>query len=257
MAETVKKFNDAGLTKVKNWFKENMTKIGNRDGVLSQVPIQAFTTEVCKKESLTEDFDPNAKELDITGPDANNAINFAQYFIDLFKDCDPNRVATDGGMWTWLSIRLLVKIAPADNNGDRVLGETNRWIYTPNDMYDRKGHRHIIRNKYIMLKAIDNNKEMAPCFISGKAETGGEMIEQVVSRQDIISSLNILKTIYKLFWDPKTKKLKPGSRDAVREFVKTKGHVLGLLSQSWHIYDCEPEEIIKMIKNIGGFEKFL
>ncbi len=132
----------------------------------------------------------------------------AQYLHEKLDRVDIEDIHQDIGLWTWLALffnESLVKSSPTG----KTTGAKARWILDPyNHM---RYYRHLLAGPYIIYKAYSNDVDAAMILLFQKVHTPGEIVEQIVSRQELVQNKAFLKTATRLYYDPVKSTLKRGS----------------------------------------------
>lgn len=111
---------------------------------------------------------------------------------------DPQR--SDVGLWAWLACFWFPKICAASGDGKMRPGSVVRWIPRSNDF--RRYYRHLIAGPYFIYQAHRQNPQRAIAALCQKPGSPGDLVEQLASRQQIITNPAIMQVASDLFVDP-------------------------------------------------------
>jgi len=121
-----------------------------------------------------------------------NRFNFGKYLTEVFSDLDPQKVlaAKMDGLWDWLTVLYFSQVGRKTSK---------YWHYS----VTRRGHsgslayRHLVRTSYEMYwRHGDSSIVMLHVDMS----TGGEMAEQLASRQNVAYHKGFIGAAHALYW---------------------------------------------------------
>jgi hypothetical protein len=112
---------------------------------------------------------------------------------------------TDKYVWLWLTYALYDQIVNTHPDGSKKFLRYDN--YYPASLSDfEKAARHRIRTAVFLYS---KHKEKSDFILSGKLETGGELLEQV-TQTAAFSDSGLLRIFRKLYWSEQNKSLKRG-----------------------------------------------
>ena len=132
----------------------------------------------------------------------------AQYLHEKLDGVDIEDIHQDVGLWTWLALFFNESLVKSSSAG-KTTGAKARWILDPNN--HMRYYRHLLAGPYIIYKAYINDADAAMILLFQKIHTPGEIIEQIVSRQELVQNKAFLNTASKLYYDSEKSALKHGS----------------------------------------------
>jgi hypothetical protein len=138
-------------------------------------------------------------------------LDAGRYFYETLAPLRRGRtdVLRHKGLWTWLALSWIDILAPVSPQGTRKLFDSRRWVLAVDDY--QAYYRHHFAGPYSVYAAHADDPSRAMALLCGTVATPGEVWEQIASRQDFASSPTLVELATRLYFDPATKKLKPGS----------------------------------------------
>jgi hypothetical protein len=176
-----------------------------------------------------------------------NRYEAGKYFYELFAnvdfgDKDPER---DSGLWTWLAAVWLDVLAPVSGT-QRALGANARYVLEA-DNYKRY-YRHLLAAPYRIYRAHRDNPERAMAVLATPVQRPGDAVEQLASRQEIVSNPNLMEVVTRLYYDSSTGKLKRGSGTkhdgSPRRFARD---TLPQFDLTYDFYGMEASQVLRLL----------
>lgn len=170
----------------------------------------------------------------------------AEYLFNLFRDRGLSSIEGDRGLWGWLSLFYFDELCPPDAKSRRKPGERARWI--PETGVSWRYYRHLLAGPYRIYAAHSEKPERAMLVLCGLPHQPGDIVEQIASRQEIISNSGIMEALSSLYYDPDTGKPRRGA--ATREGKGTVRRFADILNQfdvTWDLYSLAQHDVIHML----------
>lgn len=208
-------------------------------------------------DSLTLD-DTLTEMIDVSGTvtvvEFESRYDAGRYFFELLEGLELTTDSErDSGLWSWLSAVWLNKLAPL-RAGRRNVGATARWILDVEN-YQRY-YRHLLAGPYRIFRSHRDNPRRAMAVLATPVTNPGDAVEQLASRQEIVSNPNLMEVVTELYFDATTGKLKRGSGSkgpgTPRRFAKD---VLQQFDLTWDFYGMEPIKILRLLP--AEFDRFV
>lgn len=173
-------------------------------------------------------------------------MDLAEYLTKIFLDAGLKNqdLILNDKLWTWLTYLWFDQICPQDDTGRKVR-EIVKYICSTDY---KKYYRHFIASTYRIYSTL--GKENSLLFLCRPVNDHGDFIEQLASRQEIISNPNLIKVAHLLYWDPYDNKPKRGASDRkkpgnLRRLIR----LFGQIELTYDIFSMNPDEIIKILPN--------
>lgn len=130
----------------------------------------------------------------------NSRWEAAEYLNEVLDGLEPS-ADRDIGMWTWLTLLYFEQVCPAGQNGSRKIGEQARYIPAPNAF--QRFYRHLLLGPFLAYRAHLPHPEAARVVLASPLSVPGDIVEQLASRQELVSNLTVMRVATKLYVDDK------------------------------------------------------
>jgi hypothetical protein len=236
----IRRFTDAGLIAAREFL--NRLRQGDELDVEELLASVAYSVQM---EANTE--------YEVTSFDDRQQA--AEYFHALLEPLTSNYpdLELDAGLWTWLSIKWLGFLAPLDpSTGERLVRQIERYVLTPHNY--QTYYRHYLSGPYRILKAHRDDVSRVRAVLATPVTSPGEVVEQIASKQDIISNPSLMSAVTALYVDPATNRLKRGSGGSSGGSPRRLSEVLYQFDQTWDTSAMDPSEILALLP--AEFDRF-
>jgi hypothetical protein len=181
-----------------------------------------------------------------------NRFQLAEYFSDRLPRSGIRELEKDKGLWAWLSLYFFDQLCPVDGNGRRKPGNRARWIPATTDY--RKYYRHLLAGPYRIYRAHRDNPSRALALLSGPLDKPGDIVEQLASRQEIITNKAIVETATKLYIDTSTKRPKRGAAGKSAGSARRLAEVLNQFDVTWDLSVMDSPGLLTLLPK--EFDRF-
>ena len=164
-------------------------------------------------------------------------FDVGEYLDDLFSEAENLDLNKDKGLWTWLAAFYFEQLCPP---GSRP-GENARWVPAVGDF--RKYYRHLLAGPYHIYCAHRDNPLRALALLATPPHRPGDIVEQLASRQELVTNKSVMKVATTLYIDPKTARPKRGAASNARRLADT----LNQLDLIWDLYALDPDTLLKLL----------
>jgi hypothetical protein len=171
-------------------------------------------------------------------------LEIGKYLSEVFEHATLKRtdVIENYGLWTWLAYVWFDVICPPVN-GRRKIRETARYICSSDY---RDYYRHYIAGAYDIYTI--HGRENSRLFLDCPPHVHNDYVEQLASRQYIISNPRLVELAHHLYWDLRGNKPKLGATDRKkpgnqRRLVK----VIGQLELTYDIHTMPPKKMMALL----------
>lgn len=171
-------------------------------------------------------------------------MEMGEYITRCLSEAGINRIAIirNRGFWTWLAWLWFEQLCPVVN-GRRRVREMARYICS-SDYTDY--YRHYVAASYDIYSLYGSQN--SGLFLHCPLYIHNDFMEQLASRQYIISNRNLIEASHRLYWNVNLNRPKRGSTDrnklgSLRRLVK----VLGQLELTYDIYSMTSDEVLKLL----------
>jgi hypothetical protein len=161
----------------------------------------------------------------------------------------------DPGVWAWLALYWFDALKPpSGKKAQGWPGERARWIPSPSHDW-KKFYRHLLRGPWLVYRFHSDDPDRARVVLCGQLYAPGEVSEQLLSRQELITNRGFIELATRLYYDPLTGKVKRGTADKkpgdIRRYSKAFPDQFGI---TWDLYAMKAEDIAALLpKEFGRF----
>lgn len=174
----------------------------------------------------------------------SSRMELAEYLTQIFHNSKVKSqdVISNDKLWTWLTYLWFDQICPKENGGRKVR-EIVKYICSTDY---KKYYRHFIASTFRIYSTLGKNNSLL--LLNRPVNDHGDFIEQLASRQEIISNPNLIEVAHILYWDNKENKPKRGASDRkkpgnLRRLIK----FFGQIELTYDIFSMKPNEIVKTL----------
>lgn len=235
----VRRFNDKGIRQMGQFI----------DSLTTEEP-QKYPNELITDPSSTEIIDD---KIVIDERSFSNRFEVGKYFNDKFADADMQNVKRDRGLWSWLALFYFDEICNRDSEGNPKPGERARWI--PEIWNFRKYYRHLLAGPYRIYTAFRLEPKIALSLLCTPPYQPGEVVEQMTSRQELVTNSSIIEAATKLYVDNKGESHKRGAAGKGPGSARRLADVIAQLDLTWDLYSLSTEEVLTLLPQ--EFSRFL
>jgi hypothetical protein len=167
-------------------------------------------------------------------------FEMAEYLHTQFELAGFRPKRTDAGLWAWIACFFFPRICPS-SRGVLQPGSTPRWIPQNSDW--RRYYRHLIAGPYGIYHAHREAPKRALAVLCQRPGRPGDLVEQLASRQQIVTNPSIMQVATDWFVDPGSgqQRRNANSKGAggPRRFVD----VLNQFDLTYDLSSMSPEEL--------------
>jgi hypothetical protein len=196
-----------------------------------------------------------AKDVKVSPVAFNNRFEAAEYFHKLLGPLETTipELERDRGLWTWLSLVWLDVLAPVGSSGARKPGDIARWVPQP-ETWSRY-YRHLLLGPYLIYRKHKDNPARAMAVLAPPVSSPGDVVENIVSRQEIVTSPSLMAAVTDLYYDNSKGVLKRGSATKGPGSARRLAHVLSQFDLTWDIYGMPPSTLLALLPS--EFDRFM
>lgn len=174
------------------------------------------------------------------------------YLHGLFSKADLAEVATDAGLWCWLSLYFFEQLCPRERGGRFKPGARARWI--PEIDNFRRYYRHLLAGPYRIFYSHRDKPERAMALLCGEICKQGDLIEQLASRQELITNKHLIEAVTYLYFNPHKHKNKRGAGGKGGGSPRRLAEVIDQFNLTWDLYSMTPQEFLGLLPS--EFDRF-
>lgn len=163
----------------------------------------------------------------------------------VFGNPPPAGILTDVRLWSWMSLFFFDSVCPLQSNGTRRVGAMARYILEGTDY--KRYYRHLLVSAYLPYFANRDNPQRAIALLCQTPSVPGEIVEQIVGRQDFIANPTIVSAVSALYYDAETGRPKKGSSGKGPGTPRRLADVLRQFDRTWDIHSMRPQQLINFL----------
>jgi hypothetical protein len=157
----------------------------------------------------------------------------------------PTGLLSDTGLWGWLTLYLFDTVCPPQPSGARRIRAMARYILEGSE-YTRY-YRHLLVSAYLAYAANRDDPGRAMALLCQPPSTPGEIVEQIVGRQEFIGTPTIAAAVTTLYYDPATGKPKRGSSGKGAGTPRRLAAIIAQFDRTWDLRSMPPDDFIKRL----------
>jgi len=191
-------------------------------------------------------------EVEIEDRPFANRFDIAHYLFNALSSAGLDDIEGDRGLWAWLALFFFEQLCPPDKHGRRKPGERARWIPAIGGF--RKYYRHLLVGPFRIHKAHRDDPARAMALLCTPLSQPGDIVEQLASRQELVTNNAVMGTATKLYIDPETNTPKRGAAGRSRGSVRRLAEVLNQFDITWDLYAMSADDLLVMLPH--EFDRF-
>jgi hypothetical protein len=182
----------------------------------------------------------------------SSRFELAEYLVSAFNNAGLKRseVLGNNKLWTWLTYFWFDQICPIVDGKRKVL-QIAKYICGQNF---RTYYRHFIASTYNIYSLLGKSNTFL--FLYQSINIHNDFIEQLASRQDIISQSNLIQAAQSLYWNDSIKKPKPAATDRKKQGnLRRLIRIFGQIELTYDIFSMKSDEILNLLpKEFNGWK---
>jgi hypothetical protein len=216
-----------------------------KQGGSLQTPVSILTD--------AQSTEPLGVNIEVEARTFANRFEVAEYLHSRFAPADLTDIERDRGLWAWLSLFYFDVVCPPGKGGVRKPGALARHIPEPGNF--QRYYRHLLAGPYRIYRAHREKPERALALLCQPIESPGDVVEQLASRQEVVTNPGILELATKLYVDSRTQRLKRGAGGKSGGSARRLYDVLEQFDLTWDLYASTGDELAAVMPK--EFAKFL
>ena len=152
----------------------------------------------------------------------------------LLGDRPPTATDRDAGLWSWLALFYFDSICPPDEEGRRKVGAAHRYILE--GVNHKTYYRHLLLGPYLILRAHRDEPERAIVLLCQPPDAPGDIVEQLASRQEIVTNPVVIRVATELYYDRATGTPKRGASSKNRGSARRLAEVTDQFDVTWDLF---------------------
>lgn len=218
--------------------------------------LDALTSDPCSYpvEVLTDDAATTVvqPEIEIAPMQFRNRFELGQYLSGTLADAGIRNIDRDRALWAWLALFYFEQLCPPDRYGRRNPGERARWV--PETANFRKYYRHLLAGPFRIFRAHRDDPARARALLCTPVGSPGDVVEQLASRQELVTNPAIMQAASELYVHPQTGQHKRGAAGRGPGSARRLAEVLNQFDVTWDLYSMSGGAVLKLLPD--EFERF-
>jgi len=211
-----------------------------RDGQTLQTPMYLLD---CDEHSEAVELDLDVKEAAFA-----SRYEMGEYLVTLFKEQQMHPFIGNSGFWSWFALLWFDQLCPTSDGQCKPSKEYN-YILSPE-------YNHRPRHSIYMTWQLVSHYGHDALFLLGKEmSTRGELTEQMMARQENLSSEGVIRLASRLYLNPETRIFKRGAASrtgagCIARYIRW----LDQLRLTYDLFSITREELEQLLP--GEFDRF-
>ncbi|MBL7963726.1 MAG: hypothetical protein JNM31_07755 [Flavobacteriales bacterium] len=197
-------------------------------------PPAELLTDLIACEPLGASVELEAKRL-------SSRFDAAEYIHGCITAEQLPEVEGDSGLWAWLSLFFIDTVCPPDAKGGRKPGALARHIPEPSNF--QRYYRHLLAGPYRIYRAHRDDPRRALALLCQPVDSPGDVVEQLASRQELVTNRGIMGLATKLYVAPDSLKVKTGAGGKGGGSARRLSDVIEQFDLTWDLYAATPNEL--------------
>ena len=187
--------------KLRRFNEQGVRAFRERLAIMRQNPEAEVPNELIEHSQLTEVVSP---EIQVAVEYFETKGEAAQYINAILKSLRAESVATDAGLWTWLSLLFFDSVCPA-GDGKRNVRNDYHYIFEPRNM--RHFYRHLL---FISWNVYKLSGRYSRLFLRSRVSVLDHITTDAMKRLFMTRIPCMFEVLDRLYWDEPRKRPRKG-----------------------------------------------
>lgn len=197
-------------------------------------------------------IDPIAVPVEVEDRTFGSRFEAAEYLYERFTVAGLTEVGNDAGLWSWLSLFYFDCVCPVGKSGARKPGERARHVPDPTNF--QRYYRHLLAGPWRIYRAHRDDPRRAMSLLCQPLHAPGDVVEQLVSRQEIVTNPGIVQLATTLYVDAETQRIKSGAGGKSGGSARRLSDVIEHFDLTWDLYSATGPELLALMP--AEFDRF-
>jgi hypothetical protein len=195
-------------------------------------------------------IDPGTSEavpgdIEVENIEFGSRFEAARYLDECFGSGDVRGLERDRGVWAWLALLNFETLCPPGPGGKRKPGARARWI--PEVTNFRRYYRHLLAGPYLIYRTHREDTARAMILLCSPLSRMGDIVEQLASRQEIVTNRAIVGAATRLYYDASRGTPRRGSGGKGPGSPRRLADVINQLDLTWDLYSMSEEDLLSRL----------
>ena len=196
--------------------------------------------------------EPVTGDIDIEQRAFSSRLEVATYLDERFGDTETRPIERDRGIWAWLALLFFESLCPPAGDGRRKPGARARWIPEVNNF--RRYYRHLLAGPYLIYHAHRDDPSRAMILLCGPLNRMGDIVEQLASRQELVTNRAVVGAATKLYYDFGKRTPRRGAGGKGPGSPRRLADILNQLDLTWDLYAMSEGDLVARLPS--EFDRF-
>jgi len=219
------------------------------DSLNTQTPL-ALPLDILEDAKYLMSSAPIEVTLNCKIPDSKHDV--AKYLFEIINNSGIKEPEHNRGLWVWLSLYYFTQVCKKNSKGEFKPGARARWIPEPSNF--QRYYRHLLAGPWRVFKTYSDAPNLALGLLAGSIQAQGDLFEQLVARQELVTNSSLVSTATNLYYDHTTNKLKRGAGGKGAGSPRRLADLISQFSLTWDLYSMTVENIWNLLP--AEFDKF-
>lgn len=192
-----------------------------------------------------------AADVEVVDQKFATRFDAAKYLYGLLSVAKINSVERDVGLWAWLTLYFLRHLLPTRKIKDYP-GALARYV--PEVGNYKRYYRHLLLGPYSIYVAHKDDAERVRAVLATPVNHPGDIVEQLASRQELITSKTIMGAATKLYIKPENGELRKGYGGQDNGGPRRLTDILNQFDLTFDLHTLPAERLIEMLPK--EFDRF-
>jgi hypothetical protein len=191
-------------------------------------------------------------DADVKAGTFPNRFAFASYIDDVMTGAAVRPFQRDPGLWAWLTIFYFDQVCPPKEDGVRQVKALPRYV--PRFDSWKRYYRHLLAGPWFIYAAHREAPERAMALLAGSLDAPGDVVEQLASRQEIVSCPALMEAISFLYFNRRTGKIRRGAAGQGAGSARRIPTIVKQFNLTWDFFSMTAPEVLKLLPS--EFDRF-
>lgn len=191
-------------------------------------------------------------DIEVEQRSFSSRLEVARYLDERFGDTETRGIERDHGVWAWLALLFFDTLCPPGPGGVRKPGARARWL--PEVTNFRRYYRHLLAGPYLIYRAHRDDPDRAMILLCGSINTMGDIVEQLASRQELVTNRAVVGAATRLYYDTAKRAPRRGAGGKGPGSPRRLADILNQLDLTWDLYAMSESDVVARLPS--EFDRF-
>ena len=177
---------------------EGVRRFGDYSNIFRSLPNSPPPVTMLTDEETSEE----AAKVEVERQTFRTRFDAGSWLYSILEQTRLRDSARDKGLWSWLSLLNFDSVCPPDGNGNRKPGERARHI--PDAANFQRYYRHLLAGPWRIYRTHRDDPNRARVVLCQPLHTPGDLVEQLASRQELVTNQAFMAAATQLYVDAET-----------------------------------------------------